>query len=208
MNGARTTHKPVRTSEAPRANPFLKAAEPEDETAAELETDPVLGSSVSLTGRALDGADVPDANGLWLIGAAGGVGVSTMAGACGEAVHDGGESDPPWGGRVVIVTSAARASLEAAQTLVRDSRAGTQPWEAVAMVLVHDRPAALVSKQTRQFARETLRMVQKGFAVPFMPSLRESSDPALDLGVTRARKVTEALDKLAKKAGSTKKKEN
>lgn len=192
---------------APRTNPFLKPREDEEEAPETMEDDPVLGSDLSVLGRALDGDDVPDGNGLWLVGAAGGVGVSTLADACGVNVHDSADSEPPWGGRVVIVTSAARTSLESARSLVRSSRDGTVPWEAVAMVLVHDRPASLVSKQTKQLARETLRMVRRGLAVPFMPELRETSDPALDLGVTRARKVTETLDKLAEKASPNKKKE-
>lgn len=211
MSTTRAGHrnKPSAPAQEPaeRPNPFLKQADDVDHGPAPLEADPVLGMNVSLIGRALDGADEPDANGVWLVGAAGGVGVTTLAQACGNTVRDAGESEPPWGGRVVIVTSAARTSLVAAQELVRASRAGTVPWEAVAMVLVHDRPSAMVSKQTQQLARETLRMVRKGLAVPFLPELRESADPSLDLGVTRARKVVEALEKLAGKAGAHKKKE-
>lgn len=196
-----------RRVEPPQTNPFLKPREDEERVPETIEDDPVLGSAVSLIGRALDGDDEPDETGLWLVGAVGGAGVTTLARACDSTVHDGADSEPPWGARVVIVTSVTRTGLEAARTLVKDSREGTVPWEAVAMVLIHDRPAALVSKQMRQLARETLRMVRRGFTVPFLPELRESLNPALDVGAIRSRKVTESLNKLAKKAGPNKKKE-
>ncbi|MEX3601215.1 DUF6668 family protein [Kocuria carniphila] len=186
------------------ANPFLIPHEEETHTPNIIDKDPVLGDSISISGRAVD-SDAANVAGLWLIGAAGGVGVSTLAGACSREVHDSEELSPPWGGRVAIVTSCARSSLETTQELVRSSESGKVAWEAVAIILVHDRPANLISKETRTYARTTLRMVRKSFSIPYLPELRESSQPELDLSVTRSQKVVDALNKLAKKVSSKQK---
>lgn len=197
--------RPVRPGPPAGGNPFVLPPEEEEAGPEPIDTDPVLGTAASLLGRTgMEGTGA--GKGLWLIGAAGGVGVSTLAAACGAHVHDGGDSEPPWSARAAVVTSCTRTGLDAAQELVRASQAGIVPWEAVAVVIVHDRPAELVSKDCRRRARAVLRMVKGGgYTIPFLPELRESAVPALDLGVTRSRKVIEALDKLATRVSSPRK---
>ncbi|OLT07520.1 hypothetical protein BJF77_14080 [Kocuria sp. CNJ-770] len=202
---AATLDRPVRPVAPGGGNPFVLPPEEEEAGPEPIDTDPVLGTAASLLGRT-GVEDTGSGKGLWLIGAAGGVGVSTLAAACGAHVYDGADSEPPWSARAAVVTSCTRTALDATQELVQASHAGIVPWEAVAVVIVHDRPAELVSKDCRRRARAVLRMVKGGgYTIPFLPELRESAAPALDLGVTRSRKVIEALDKLATRTSSPRK---
>ena len=201
----RTVDRPARPIAPAGVNPFVMPPEEEEAGPDPIDNDPVLGTAASLLGRT-GHEEFMAGTGLWLVGAAGGVGVSTLAAACGAHVHDSAHSEPPWGSPVVVVTSCTRTGLEAAQQLVRDSQAGTVPWEAVSVVIVHDRPTNFVSKDCRRLARTVLRMVKGGgYTIPFLPELRESASPELDLGVTRSRKVIEALDRLAARASSPRK---
>ena len=110
---------------------------------------------------------------LWLVGASGGVGTSTLAGLCSESIVDAGVQEPEWAGRALLVCSTSATSLEAAAQLARKSATGQLPYELVGLVIVHDRPKNRITKPTLTFARSVARMFPVAMTVPYEPSWRE-----------------------------------
>ena len=97
----RTVDRPARPIAPAGVNPFVMAPEEEEAGPDPIDNDPVLGTAASLLGRT-GHEEFMAGTGLWLVGAAGGVGVSTLAAACGAHVHDSAHSEPPWGSPVVV----------------------------------------------------------------------------------------------------------
>lgn len=165
------------------ANPFL-APPVEVPPVEELERDPIMGDSVSMsgiqdvTGLAAALPTTPPAppapviteRTLWVVGVCGGAGVSTIAALAGDDVLDGSESDPA-GGRVVLVAPTHAAGLAAAVTMAHRLAAGELDYEVLGLVLVHDRPK--LSRATIGAARGAGRLYPRSWAVPYMPAWRE-----------------------------------
>src|SRR5690606_31471038 len=123
--------------DSPR-NPFVAAPEVIEEEDP-MEEDPILGSRDSIRGpqnlrQRLAEEPVTDEEPaapvevtpatLWLVGASGGVGTSTLAGLCSEQVVDAAVQEPEWAGRALLVCSTSAASLESAAQLARASATG------------------------------------------------------------------------------------
>ena len=153
-----------------------------------MEEDPILGSRDSIRGpqnlqQRLAEEPVPAEESaapvevtpatLWLVGASGGVGTTTLAGLCSEAIVDAAAQAPEWAGRALLVCSTSAASLEAAAQLARKSATGQLPYELVGLVIVHDRPKNRITKPTLSFARSVARMFPVAMTVPYEPSWRE-----------------------------------
>lgn len=153
-----------------------------------MEEDPILGSRDSIRGpqnlqQALAEEPVPAEEPaatvdvsqatLWLVGASGGVGTSTLAGLCSESIVDAGVQEPEWAGRALLVCSTSATSLESAAQLARASATGQLPYELVGLVIVHDRPKNRITKPTLTFARSVARMFPVAMTVPYEPSWRE-----------------------------------
>ena len=172
--------------DSPR-NPFVAAPEVIEEEDP-MEDDPILGTRDSIRGpqnlqQALAEEPVPAEEPaatvdvsqatLWLVGASGGVGTSTLAGLCSESIVDAGVQEPEWAGRALLVCSTSATSLEAAAQLARKSATGQLPYELVGLVIVHDRPKNRITKPTLSFARGVARMFPVAMTVPYEPSWRE-----------------------------------
>lgn len=163
-------------------NPFLPAPE-EPELVETLEDDPILGADESAEGlanpRALRNVTpLPEptppaitAESVWLVGASGGVGTSTLARLAGGGVIDGGVTAPMWQAPAYIVAATHPAGLDAAAELARANARGELAYEVRGVVLVHDRPR--LSKATANQARAVGRMFPVFMTVPFEPSWRE-----------------------------------
>jgi len=172
--------------DSPR-NPFVAAPEVIEEEDP-MEDDPILGTRDSIRGpqnlqQALAEEPVPAEEPaatvdvsqatLWLVGASGGVGTSTLAGLCSESIVDAGVQEPEWAGRALLVCSTSATSLEAAAQLARKSATGQLPYELVGLVIVHDRPKNRITKPTLTYARSVARMFPVAMTVPYEPSWRE-----------------------------------
>ena len=172
--------------ESPR-NPFVAAPEVIEEEDP-MDEDPILGARESIRGpqnlqqtlaeepvaeeKPAAPVDVTQAT-LWLVGASGGVGTSTLAGLCSGSIVDAGVQEPEWAGRALLVCSTSAASLEAAAQLARKSATGELPYELVGLVIVHDRPKNRITKPTLTFARGVARMFPVAMPVPYESSWRE-----------------------------------
>jgi hypothetical protein len=195
--------------DSPR-NPFVAAPEVIEEQDP-MEEDPILGARDSIRGpqnlqQSLAQEPVPAEEApapvevtpatLWLVGASGGVGTSTLAGLCGAQVVDAGVQEPEWAGRALLVCSTSAASLEAAAQLARKSATGQLAYELVGLVIVHDRPKNRITKPTLSFARGVARMFPVAMTVPYEPTWREvGSIPVASS--TRLKTVLRKIEKIA-----------
>ncbi|WP_157940121.1 DUF6668 family protein [Arthrobacter ruber] len=195
----------------PQRNPFVN--EPEVEPQEDpIDDDPILGQRESLRGprniqQTLAAEPVEEAEPaapvavisatLWLVGASGGVGTSTLAGLCSENVVDESERRPTYAGRALLVCSTSASSLEAAQQLARKSASGQLPYELVGLVIVHDRPKNRLTKPTLDFARGVARMFPVAMTAPYEPSWREV-DVTPQASGTRLKSVLRKIEKIAR----------
>lgn len=193
------------------SNPFIAIpdVEPQEEP---IDDDPILGVRESVRGprnlqQTLAAEPVEEApevapvfvssETLWLVGASGGVGTTTLADLCSENVVDEAEREPVWGGRALLVCSASASSLEAAQQLARRSAAGTLSYELIGLVIVHDRPKNRLTKPTLAFARGVARMFPVAMTVPYEPSWREVG-VIPQVSSTRLKSVIRKIEKTAR----------
>lgn len=194
-----------------QGNPFitLPEAEPEEDP---IDDDPILGSREAVRGPrniqqrlAVEPSEEPPevepvpvtTATLWLVGASGGVGTTTLAGLCSEAIVDGSVQQPVWGGRALLVCSTSAKSLEAAQHLARKSASGALAYEIVGLVIVHDRPKNRLTKPTLSFARGVARMFPFAMTVPYEPSWREVG-VLPQISTTRLKSVIRRIEKTAR----------
>ncbi|GGG67322.1 hypothetical protein GCM10011374_34470 [Kocuria dechangensis] len=196
--------------EAPR-NPFVAAPavvveeDPIDE-------DPILGAREAIRGpqnlqQTLAQKPTPDEETaapvdvtqatLWLVGASGGVGTSTLAGLCSEAVADAAVQEPGWACRALLVCSTSAGSLEAASRQARASATGRLAYELAGLVIVHDRPKNRITKPTLAYARSVARMFPVAMTVPYEPAWREVGVTPTPSG-TRLRTVLRRIEKIAR----------
>ncbi len=192
-------------------NPFITVPEVEPEEDP-IDDDPILGHRESVRGpqniqQTLANEPVHDeepaapvavtTDTLWLVGASGGVGTSTLAGLCSESVVDESERRPTWAGRALLVCSTSASSLEAAQQFARKSASGQLPYELVGLVMVHDRPKNRLTKPTLELARGVARMFPVAMTVPYEPSWREVGVTPQASG-TRLKSVIRKIEKTAR----------
>lgn len=165
------------------SNPFLPAAVPV-EAPEEIEHDPILGAAVDQVGLGAprQARDVAPAapvapapaiteSSVWLVGASGGVGVSTLARLAGESVIDGGEHPPAWQAPAFVVAATHPAGLEAAAELARMNARGDVMFDVRGLIFVHDRPK--LSRATVQLAKQVAGVYPRTMTVPFLAALRE-----------------------------------
>jgi len=165
------------------SNMFLPPVTPV-EVAEEIEPDPILGDAAEQTGldapRLARGvapsapavqAPTITADTVWLVGASGGVGVSTLARLAGETVVDGGVHPPAWQAPAFIVAATHPAGLEAAAELARANARGDVDYDIRGLILVHDRPK--LSRATVQLAKQVAGVYSRTMTVPFIPAWRE-----------------------------------
>lgn len=191
-------------------NPFV--AEPQlDPHEDPIDVDPILGTREAIRGpqhiqRVLAQEPVLEqdpaapvkvtATTLWLVGASGGVGTSTLTQLCSEHIVDAAVQEPEWASRALLVCSTSARSLEAAKLLARKSAAGFLPYELVGLVIVHDRPKNRITKPTTTFAQGVARMFPVAMTVPYEPTWREvgaTPDPS----TTRMKNVLRKIEKIA-----------
>ncbi|WDF35041.1 hypothetical protein PTW37_16970 (plasmid) [Arthrobacter agilis] len=193
-----------------KGNPFITEPEvaPEEDP---IDDDPILGQRESLRGpqniqqtlaeEPVKGTEpaasvtVTTAT-LWLVGASGGVGTTTLAGMCSDNVVDESDQQPTWAGRALLVCSTSGSSLEAAQQLARKSASGQLAYELVGLVIVHDRPKNRLTKPTLDFARGVARMFPVAMTVPYEASWREVGATPQASG-TRLKSVLRKIEKIA-----------
>ena len=108
---------------------------------------------------------------VWLVGASGGVGVSTLARLAGETVVDGGVHAPAWQAPAFVVAATHPAGLEAAAELARANARGDVDYDIRGLILVHDRPK--LSRATVQLAKQVAGVYPRTMTVPFVPAWRE-----------------------------------
>ena len=193
-----------------KGNPFITAPEVVEEEDP-IDVDPILGARESVRGpqniqqtlaeepveEEVPAAPVPvTAATLWLVGASGGVGTTTLAGLCSERIVDESDQRPTWAGRALLVCSTSGSSLEAAQQLARKSASGLLAYELVGLVIVHDRPQKALTKSTRRFALGVARMFPIAMTVPYEPSWREVGATPQATG-TRFKGVLRKIEKIA-----------
>jgi hypothetical protein len=193
-----------------KGNPFITEPEvaPEEDP---IDDDPILGHRESLRGpqniqQTLAEEPVKETEPaasvtvttatLWLVGASGGVGTTTLAGMCSENVVDESDQRPTWAGRALLVCSTSGSSLEAAQQLARKSASGQLAYELVGLVIVHDRPKNRLTKPTLDFARGVARMFPVAMTVPYEASWREVGATPQASG-TRLKSVLRKIEKIA-----------
>lgn len=171
------------------------AREPVREQASEQVSEPVI----ELVGEEAEAAAsvVVTSTTLWLVGASGGVGTSTLAGLCSENVVDASERRPAWAGRALLVCSTSASSLQAAQQLARKSASGQLPYALVGLVIVYDRPRNRLTKPTRDFARGVARMFPVAMTAPYELSWREVGVTPQASG-TRLKSVLRKIEKIAR----------
>jgi hypothetical protein len=195
--------------DSPR-NPFVstpEVAEEEDH----IDEDPILGSRESIRGpqniqQTLADKSVADEEPtapvdltqvtLWLVGASGGVGTTTLAGLCSGSIVEAGVEEPEWASRALLVCSTSASSLEAAAQMARKSATGQLPYELVGLVIVHDRPKNRITKPTLTYARSVARMFPVTMTVPYESSWREvgvTPSPSS----TRLKTVLRRIEKIA-----------
>jgi len=193
---------------APGPNPFVPTAGPIEQPE-EIETDPILGSALTQEGLGAPrlARDVAPAriapesprvtsDTVWLLGASGGVGASTLAALAGETVIDGGVHTPPWQAPVFVVAATHPAGLDAAAELARANARGDITYDLRGLILVHDRPK--ISKASIQLARSVAGVYPRTMTVPYMPAWREPGIPEVGNNV-RVRFVLAALAPKRKK---------
>ena len=154
-------------------NPFVRPV-----TTVEAEPDldraPILGDQLTMVGATHmvsqdhEPAEVTDAVAadveyLNIIGASGGVGVTTIAAACSDRVIDTGESPLVEGASAVVVAAVARHSLAAAERLRVNDASNTLRG----LILVHHRRHEDVSPQTRTYAKRVARLYPRSFEVRY-----------------------------------------
>lgn len=191
-------------------NPFIPAPEVVEHEDP-LDDDPIIGARESIRGpqnlqQQLAQEPVPDeepapvvettATTLWLVGASGGVGVSTLAGLCSEDIADAGVQAPGWSARALLVCSSSASSLEAAASLARASVDGRLPYELVGLVIVHDRARNRITKPTLSYARQVARMFPVAMTVPYEASWREVGVTPV-VSSTRLKTVVRKIEKIA-----------
>jgi hypothetical protein len=193
-----------------KGNPFITEPEvaPEEDP---IDDDPILGHRESLRGpqniqQTLAEEPVKETEPaasvtvttatLWLVGASGGVGTTTLAGMCSDDVVDESDQRPTWAGRALLVCSTSGSSLEAAQQLARKSASGQLAYELVGLVIVHDRPKNRLTKPTLDFARGVARMFPVAMTVPYEASWREVGATPQASG-TRLKSVLRKIEKIA-----------
>lgn len=189
-------------------NPYLRPATPAP-VFESLPVDPIVGAGLHMPGlsnsQAVRGvAEAPPAptapvvspDTVWLLGASGGVGVSTLVALGGGTLVDGGQFAPPWGASTYAVATTHPAGLEAAAELARAKARGAVPFEVLGLLLVHDRPK--LSKPTIQLARSVASLYPRTMTIPFMPSWREPGDAERETNV-RIRRVLATLTKRSTK---------
>lgn len=165
------------------SNPFVHAAPPV-EVPEQIEPDPILGDAAEQTGLdvprlARDVAPAAPAvhaptitsDTVWLVGASGGVGVSTLARLAGETVVDGGVLAPAWQAPAFVVAATHAAGLEAAAELARANARGDVDYDVRGLILVHDRPK--LSRATVQLAKQVAGVYPRTMTVPFVSAWRE-----------------------------------
>ena len=194
-----------------KGNPFITEPEvaPEEDP---IDDDPILGHRESLRGpqniqQTLAEEPVKETEPaasvtvttatLWLVGASGGVGTTTLAGMCSDNVVDESDQRPTWAGRALLVCSTSGSSLEAAQQLARKSASGQLAYELVGLVIVHDRPKNRLTKPTLDFARGVARMFPVAMTVPYEASWREVGATPQASG-TRLKSVLRKIEKIAR----------
>lgn len=154
-------------------NPFVRPvttieAEPD------LDRSPILGDQLTMVGathivsQGHEPAEDTDAVAegveyLNLIGASGGVGVTTVAAACSDRVIDTGESSLVEGASGVVVAAVTRRSLAAAERLRVNDSSNTLRG----LILVHHRRHEDVSPQTRAYAKRVARLYPRSFEVRY-----------------------------------------
>jgi len=198
------------TVDSPR-NPFVAAPEVVEEEDP-LDEDPILGAREAIRGpqnlqqtlaEEPVAEDQPAAQvvvtqaTMWLVGASGGVGTSTLAGLCSERVVDAGVQEPQWASRALLVCSTSATSLEAAAQLARKSATGQLPYELVGLVVVHDRHKNRITKPTLSYARSVARMFPMTMTVPYEPSWREVGTTPTPSS-TRLKTVLRRIEKIAR----------
>lgn len=189
-------------------NRYLPTVEPV-EVPDEIEPDPILGDAPEQVGLgaprmargvspAAPAAPAPPitAETVWLVGASGGVGVSTLAQLAGDTVIDGGQHEPAWQAPVFVVASTHAAGLEAAAELARANARGDVAYDIRGLILVHDRPK--LSRETVQLAKQVAGVYPRTMAVPFVPAWREPGTPEIPKSV-RVQLVMAALAPKRKK---------
>ncbi|GGG69261.1 hypothetical protein GCM10011374_37110 [Kocuria dechangensis] len=196
--------------EGPR-NPFVAAPEVIVEEDS-MDVDPILGARESIRGpqnlqqtlaqepATDEGTAVPVVSTqatLWLVGASGGVGTSTLAGLCSETVADAGVQEPGWACRALLVCSTSAASLDAAARHARASATGRLAYELAGLVIVHDRPKNRITRPTLSFARSVARMFPVAMTVPYEPAWREVGTTPTPSS-TRLRTVLRRIEKIAR----------
>lgn len=165
------------------SNPFLPAAIPV-EAPEEIETDPILGAEVEGMGLlaprqardvlpAVPTAQPPTIteDTVWLVGASGGVGVSTLARLAGGTVVDGGQHPPAHRAPVFVIATTHSAGLDAAAELARANARGDLGYDIRGLILVHDRPK--LSRATVQLAKQVAGVYPRTMTVPFIAAWRE-----------------------------------
>ncbi|WP_152915944.1 DUF6668 family protein [Arthrobacter sp. RIT-PI-e] len=193
-----------------QGNPFITPLEIVAEEDP-IDNDPILGTRESVRGpqniqQALAEEPVEDeapaapvavtAATLWLVGASGGVGTTTLAGLCSERIVDESDQRPTWAGRALLVCSTSGSSLEAAQQLARKSASGLLAYELVGLVVVHDRPQKALTKPTLEFARGVARMFPIAMTIPYEASWRDVGATPQATG-TRVKSVVRKIEKIA-----------
>ena len=182
-----------RTTPAPRgggrrqavaaSNPFLPVAVAV-EAPEKIEPDPILGAEAEGLGllaprQARDVAPATPTvqpptiaeDTVWLVGASGGVGVSTLARLAGGTVVDGGQHPPVSRAPVFVVATTHAAGLDAAAALARANARGDLGYDIRGLILVHDRPK--LSRATVQLAKQVAGVYPRTMTVPFIAAWRE-----------------------------------
>lgn len=190
------------------SNPFLPAEMPV-EAPDEIETDPIVGDALAVEGlgaprMARDVAPAaPEpappaitADTVWLVGAAGGCGVSTLARLAGSNVVDGGVHEPAWQAPVYVVAATHPAGLEAAAELARANARGEVTYDIRGLILVHDRPK--LSRASVQLAKQVAGVYPRTMTVPYVAAWREPGTPEVGKNV-RVQLVLAALSPKRKK---------
>lgn len=183
-------------------NPFLPppAAPVAEER---IEPDPLLGDAVEMVGLSSPrmARDVAPAapfpatptvteDTVWLLGASGGVGVSTLAALAGEHVVDGGLFPPGWQTPVFVVAATHATGLEAAAELARANARGDLTYDIHGLILVHDRPK--LPRQIVQLAKQVGGIYPRIMTIPYMPGWRDTDTPDPGNNI-RVRRVIAAL---------------
>lgn len=170
---------PKKTTPAQVENPFARPIQ-RVEAEPDLDHAPILGEREKITGaedftpslaQQLEAItnDLPsiatDTECLFLIGATGGAGVTTIARACSDRVIDTGTTKALEGAPVVVVAEVSLHSLHAAEELmINASRDGRK---IKGLVMVHRRRAEDITQIVRSYAKRVARMYPQAFEVRY-----------------------------------------